>query len=166
MNYLIIGGSRRYDWFAIIIVAVAVLMMIVCVSFLGKLFDFVHSRNLYLCQFYNPLIILLSLPMVFVAAKSTLRSEVINNISSFSLLIYLAHGNYFWQAYGKYAVLDIFGDNGITKIAATLILFILVVVTTSVVASVYQRTLGRITYKVSIWGEKTIEKIIGANNSE
>ena len=86
---------------------------------------------------------------LFLAVRLKWTSKIINTIAGLSLFVYLIHGNYFWQAYGKYYVHQRLYYFGIGNVNSTLVLFVITVVSSIILAYLYKVTIGFITGKLS-----------------
>ena len=148
-KYNIWKHDSKYDVIAIVASFTILLLMITTVKYVGQSIDFLESKNLWLCHFYNPVIIGLVLPALFLAARVEFRSIMINNISSLSLFTYLIHGNYFWQAYGKYATTSVLYQIGMPRLELTLIVFLGIVITSVLFSKIYVLTFGKLTSKIA-----------------
>ena len=153
-KYELWNHEKKYDIITIFASSALLLVMIVGMQFVSNKIGILKNRNLLLCHFYNPVILCLVLAALFLAVRTNLKSEHVNAISSLSLFIYLIHGNYFWQAYGKYAVTRMIMDIGMSRLFAYAILFMCVTVGATLLAGIYSLTIGTITGRIV----KLIEK--------
>lgn len=139
-----------------IYILIAALSFVMCVSlvviqnYLGNMYDIIKTRNLYFCTFINPLIIIMVMCIMCIAAfENGYKSKWVNKISSFSLLVYLLHANYFWLTYGKYWALEKLIRIGMREIEAVLLLVVCYTVFLPIISWIYEKFLGKITSAVS-----------------
>lgn len=144
-KYRLNKHNKKYDISIILISCLALCTLIVAVAFVGSQMNRLRNKNLWLCQFYNPIILCAVLPALIMATKKQWQSKVINTVSGLSLLIYLIHGSYFWQAYGKYAILQMMDVAIKSSMGKTIILFLLTTLSSILLALFYKATLGRVT---------------------
>lgn len=153
MHYLV-AFAKKYEMFkhdtkqdvmTILACSGLLLMSIVLMIILGSRIGLLADKNLLLCHFYNPLIIGIVTPVLFTAVRRKRTSGIVNSISSLSLFVYLIHGNYFWQAYGKYAAHHYFQMNGFSIVGSTLVLFAITVIASVIIAFLYKSTADKAT---------------------
>lgn len=174
MHYLV-SYAKKYEIFKhrticdvvmITICAGLLLGSIALIIIIGNRVSLIANRNLLLCHFYNPLIIGIVMPTLFIAARNRWSSKLINIISGLSLFVYLIHGNYFWQAYGKYYVHQRLHMMGLGTVSVTLVLFVVMVVTSAGIAFLYKDTLGNATGRLSIRIGNGMTKLLKLEKAE
>lgn len=159
MHYLV-SYTKRYEFFkrdakldviGIIICSWLLLTLIILMIIAGSKVGALADKNLLFCHFYNPLIIGIVMPALFIAARKKWISKIVNTISGLSLFVYLIHGNYFWQAYGKYSTHHYLRMAGFEMVDSTLILFAITAAGSLIIAFSYKSTVGRATEKLATY---------------
>lgn len=83
------------------------------------------------------------------AFEKNFESRLVNSISSFSLLVYLFHANYFWLTYGKYWILQKMVNVGIPKIGSVLLLIVAYIIFLPIISGIYEIVFGKATFIIS-----------------
>ena len=115
----------------------------VLINYLGTFSNYLSRNNLLFCTFMNPLIIVFAIASLHMAVRAKefgLRS--INNITCYSLIIYLIHANHFWLTYGKYRMIGTLQEYGATSFAAVIILIGMYMLFTPTLSHVYDDIFG------------------------
>lgn len=145
-KYRLFEHAAKYDILGILTGSGLILCFVVVMSLLGEHLPFVHPRNLILCKYYNPAVLLISCGAICLAAKKAFVSPAINRVSSWSLLIYLFHSNHFWITYGKYYFYNWLTDTLMCWIIPCIFAMIIVYsVAMPALSIVYEKTLGKLT---------------------
>ena len=120
-----------------------ILVWIVGITLFGSKVSFLQQRGLQFCHYYNPTIIIASLCIVSLYAKQVWYSSIINRLSSYSLLIYLSHSNYFWLSYGKYYYYGWMVAHGIPILVSWVILVLIYAFISILLAEVFNHTVAK-----------------------
>ena len=76
--------------------------------------------------------------------SSPRNNNQINELSKFSLLIYLFHANYFWLTYGKYAWIGFLCNNSLSLLAAVGVTVVCYILITPCLSWIYSKMLDRV----------------------
>lgn len=139
-----VKANRSRDLRIIVAAFVGIIIWICGINILSIVTGKFSGMNLFGCTFMNPLIILMGMATLNLAVTSRPRSNNrINELSKFSLLIYLFHANYFWLTYGKYAWIEFLCNNGLSLLAAVGINIVCYVLITPCLSWVYSKLFNR-----------------------
>ncbi len=159
--------SIKVSLFAAIGCLAAIIAYIIAVNFAGKYIGKVHTKNLLFCRYDNPVIILFAVCVLNIAVKKTFYNTWINKLAAFSLLIYLLHSNYFWLAYGKWWLMDVFVKTfSVNVLSVVFIMIALYTVSLPLLSLLYSKTLGRATDKLSDLLGRKIETSLASKDTE
>ena len=143
-RYMNAKVNRSRDLRIIVAAFVGIIIWICGINILSIVTGKFSGMNLFGCTFMNPLIILMGMATLNLAVTSRPRSNNrINELSKFSLLIYLFHANYFWLTYGKYAWIEFLCNNGLSLLAAVGINIVCYVLITPCLSWVYSKLFNR-----------------------
>ena len=133
-------------------------------NYLGNILDAARTRNLYFCTYINPLIIIMALSVICLATfERTFESRFVNRLSSFSLLVYLFHANYFWLTYGKYWLLQKMVNFGISEMKSVLLLIVAYIIFLPIMSGVYEMVFGKVTLIISSLIDSKISCLVEKN---
>lgn len=148
--YVIIAYIKKYheqiehnfkiNLFLCIVSFLLLIGSILIINYLGQHYSFLNNQLLVLNKFYNPLIVVFSISLLFLFKSKNFKNNVINYISTLSLLIYLFHGQQFIVGYLKgryydYMILN-YGTNNL--IIYTFILVIIFFVGSVILSVIYK----------------------------
>ena len=87
-----------------------------------------------------------------ISLNKTFHNKLTNTISSVSLFIYLIHENSIFADYTRHSIgsylLNTYGQNNV--IVITLLFALVLFIITSIIAFIYQKTIMKITRKISL----------------
>ena len=133
-------------------------------NYLGNILDTARTRNLYFCTYINPLIIIMALSVICLAAfERNFESRFVNRFSSFSLLVYLFHANYFWLTYGKYWLLQKMVNLGISEMESVLLLIVAYIIFLPIMSGFYEMVFGKATLFISSMINSKISYLVEKN---
>ena len=139
-------------------------VFIILQNYLGNILEAARTRNLYFCTYINPLIIIMALSVICLAAfERNFESRFVNRFSSFSLLVYLFHANYFWLTYGKYWLLQKMVNLGISEMESVLLLIVAYIIFLPIMSGVYEMVFGKATLFISSLINSKISYLVEKN---
>lgn len=144
-RYMNAKANRSRDIRLIVAAFIGIIIWICGINILSTVTGKFSGMNLFGCTFMNPLIILMGMATLNLAVTSSPRNNnQINELSKFSLLIYLFHANYFWLTYGKYAWIGFLCNNSLSLLAAVGVTVVCYILITPCLSWIYSKMLDRV----------------------
>lgn len=144
-RYMNAKANRSRDIRLIVAAFIGIIIWICGINILSTVTGKFSGMNLFGCTFMNPLIILMGMATLNLAVTSSPRNNnQINELSKFSLLIYLFHANYFWLTYGKYVWIGFLCNNSLSLLAAVGVTVVCYILITPCLSWIYSKMLDRV----------------------
>lgn len=142
--------SRKANMTALVFATVAGTLLVLITNILGLHMDFFANKALKWFSFMNPLNILAGMALVNLFMSIHFVNKTVNYLSSITLLVYIIHYNYLVV---HYLTGDIFkwiytNYSYDYEIVWTFLYTIVLVVGSTTIATVYNKTLQKLVYKV------------------
>ena len=124
------------------------ILSILLINYLGLKYVFFSKQLLLLNRFYNPLILMFAISLLYLMKNNERHNKIVNYISSLSLLIYVFHAHPYIQGFVKGLYFDYYYNIGYKNLVILSLLLAVIFTVGSLVLSAMYSLIEQFTIKL------------------